>query len=512
MTAKSPQKIMLAIFSGLALTASFTPLQLDWIAWFALVPLLKSLKDESFSHAFSLGFIAGLTHYLTLLYWIIPTLQNYGYLHFSVSASVLIIFCLYLALYMALFSYLIHRIKNSCFLYVLIPSLWVSLELIRANALTGFPWCLIGHTQFSRLSLIQVADLVGVYGISFLIIFSNALIYRLFFARTSFIKRRLGWESLVFTALLLFTLVYGQYRLEEDPDASTAKKTVKVSVIQGNIDQSVKWEPAFQEETIHIYERLTRSTSSFKPDITVWPETAVPFFFQEDQPFSDQILEIASETSQTLIFGSPAYQRGQDGRKYFNRVYLLSGSGKKTEYYDKHHLVPFGEYVPLKRILPFIHRLVQAAGDFAPGKELKPLGPPHLSSGILICYEVIFPELARTQTREGAELLVNLTNDAWYGKTSAPYQHLSIAVFRAVENRRPLIRAANTGFSALIDSKGKIIERSGLFTEQVLSREIELPPSSMGVYTRYGDLFPFALLVICLIKFFHLLWYTKRKT
>jgi apolipoprotein N-acyltransferase len=511
MTATSPPKKILAILSGLALTASFAPIQLDWMAWFALVPLLKSLEDEPPSRAFSLGFIAGLTHYLTLLYWIVPTIQNYGYLHFSVSASVLILFCLYLALYLALFSYVINRMKDSRFLFFLIPSLWVSLELIRATALTGFPWCLLGHTQFNRLGLIQIADLLGVYGISFLIILSNVLIYRLFSGGTSLVKRRLKWEALGFTVLLLSTLGYGQYRLREIPDTSAARKTIKVSVIQGNIDQSVKWEPTYQEESIHTYQRLTRSTSSFKPDLTVWPETAMPFFFQEEQPFSTQVLEIASEAASTLIFGCPAYRRGPGTTEYFNRVYLLSGSGQISGYYDKHHLVPFGEYVPLKRFLPFIRRLVQASGDFTPGKELKPLGPSHFSSGILICYEVIFPELARTQTREGAELLVNLTNDAWFGKTSAPYQHLSMAVFRAVENRRPLIRAANTGFSALINPKGKIIVRSGLFKEEVLSKEVELAPSSMSVYTRYGDLFPYALLAICLIKVFHMLWYTNKK-
>jgi apolipoprotein N-acyltransferase len=512
MTATSPPKKILAIFSGLALTASFTPLRFDWIAWFALVPLLKSLEDESSSRAFFLGFIAGLTHYLTLLYWIIPTLQNYGYLHFLVSAGVLILFCLYLALYPALFSYLIHRMKDSRFLFFLIPSLWVSLELVRATALTGFPWCLLGYTQFNRLGLIQISDLLGVYGLSFLIILSNAVIYRLFFGRISIVKRRLGWEVPGFMALLLSTLVYGQYRLGEVPDTSTAKRTIKVSIIQGNIDQSVKWDPTFQEKTIQIYQRLSRTTSGFKPDLTVWPETAMPFFFQEDRLFTTQVAEIASETTSNLIFGCPAYQRRPDGIEYFNRVYLLSGSGQIPEYYDKHHLVPFGEYVPLKRFLPFIHRLVQAAGDYAPGTELTPLGPSHLASGILICYEVIFPELARTQTREGAKILVNLTNDAWFGKTSAPYQHLSMAVFRAVENRRPLIRAANTGFSAVIDSKGKIIERSELFKEQVISKEVELAPSSISIYTRYGDLFPLTLLVVCLIKVFHVLWYSNRKT
>jgi apolipoprotein N-acyltransferase len=505
-------KRTLAVFSGLALTASFAPFQLDWISWFALVPLLKSLEGESPSRSFSLGFIAGLTHYLTLLYWIVPTLQNYGQLPVSVSIGVLALFCLYLALYMALFSYLISRIKNSHFLVFLIPCLWVSLELIRATALTGFPWCLLGHTQFNRLGLIQIADLVGVYGISFLIVLANALSYRLFFDRISPIKRRLGWEALGFMILIVSALGYGQYRLVEDSKARGEGKTIKVAIIQGNIDQAVKWEPTYREETIDTYRRLTLSTSDFNPDLVVWPETAVPFFFQDNEPLSDQVLEITSETGAALIFGSPAYQRGMNGVKYFNRVYLISGKGQLSGYYDKHHLVPFGEYVPLKRFLPFIHRLVQATGDFASGDKVEPLDIPHLSSGVLICFEVIFPELARTQTRRGADVLVNLTNDAWYGKTSAPYQHLSMAVFRAVENKRSLIRAANTGFSALISARGKVIERSELFEEQVLTQEIEPGFDPLTFYTRYGDLFAFALLAISLIMIFHILWYNRAKT
>jgi apolipoprotein N-acyltransferase len=508
----SSRKEVLAMLSGLALTASFAPIQLDWMAWFALVPLLKSLEGQPSSRTFSLGFIAGLTHYVTLLYWIIPTLQNYGYLHFSISASLLVLFCFYLALYMALFSHLVHRMKDSRFMFFLIPSLWVSLEFIRATALTGFPWCLLGHTQFNRLGLIQIADLVGVYGISFLIIFSNVLTYRLFFCSTLPLKRHLRWEALGFMVLLLSTLLYGQYRLEESFDTPDTKKTVKVAVIQGNIDQSVKWEPAFQKKTIQTYRELSRSTSKFKPNLTVWPETAMPFFFQEDQPFTTQVNGLTSEIDSTLIFGSPAYQKGPNGIKYFNRAYLLSSNGQISGYYDKHHLVPFGEYVPLKRFLPFVRQLVQTVGNFAPGEKIEPLGLSHLSSGILICFEVIFPELARTQTRKGAEILVNLTNDAWFGKTSAPYQHLSMAVFRAVENKRPLIRAANTGFSAFITSKGKIIEMSRLFEEQVLTQEVKLSHDSLTVYTQYGDLFPFALFAISLMNIFRVLWYTKKKT
>lgn len=505
----SRKKILLAALSGLALTASFPPSKLDWMAWFALVPLLKSFADESPPHAFFLGFVGGLVHYLTLLYWIVPTLKNYGYLSFLTSVLILLLLCLYLALYLAVFSYLICRIKDSRFPVFLMASLWVGLELIRATMLTGFPWCLLGYTQFRHLTLIQIADLAGVYGISFIIILSNGLIYCLIFNHGSLRKRGFQWEVLGILVLASLTMAYGYYRLAEDQNMPGEKKSIKVAIIQGNIDQSVKWDIDYQEKTVDTYDRLTRSTFQFKPDLIVWPETSMPFFFQDYIKLSFKVHEISRESGAGLIFGSPAYGRKAGRTEYYNRVYLLSPNGELSAYYDKVHLVPFGEYVPLKRFLPFIHRLVQAAGDFAAGKNIEPLSLPRLSSGILICFEVIFPELARTHTREGAEILVNLTNDAWFGMTSAPYQHLSMAIFRAVENGRPLVRSANTGFSAFIDPRGKIIARGELFKEEVLKQELELSRSSLSFYTRYGDLFAFTLFVISLIKTFHVLCYNK---
>jgi apolipoprotein N-acyltransferase len=172
--------------------------------------------------------------------------------------------------------------------------------------------------------------------------------------------------------------------------------------------------------------------------------------------------------------------------------------------------VPFGEYVPLQRFFPFVKRLVPAAGDFASGESVKPLKLPDVSAGVLICFEVIFPELARLQIKNGAEILINMTNDAWFGRTGAPYQHLSMAVFRAVENRRPLVRAANTGISAFIGPTGKVLKNTELFTEGILTEAVRIYGSSPGFYTRYGDLLVFALMVIISIKFLYHLCYHKK--
>ena len=491
------------------MTASFPPGKLDWIIWFALVPLLKSLDDEHPSQALRLGFIAGLSHYLTLIYWIIVVLRSYGGLNLLLSICTLFLLCLYLSLYPALFSYLFCRIKGSGLTALFAACIWVGLEYIRANVLTGFPWCLLGYTQFRHLNLIQIADLTGVYGLSFFIVLSNAIIFAIFFDNNLKKTRFLKWEILLILFMAFFTMTYGHARLTGVKAKGKERESVKIALIQGNIDQAIKWNPAYQEKTIDIYNRLTRSTYRFKPQLIIWPETSVPFFFQEETNFSSKVIQISKESDADLIFGSPAYIRRGDGIKFYNRAYLLSHDGESSGYYDKVHLVPFGEYVPLKRFFPYIQRLVPAAGDFAFGKKTAPLNLSYVSAGVLICFEVIFPELARTRAREGAGVLVNLTNDAWFGVTSAPHQHLSMAVFRAVENGIPLIRAANTGISAFISPQGKIITHSGLFTEEVLKHELILGSSSTKFYTLYGDLFAFTLLIISLIKIFYVLCYNK---
>ena len=491
------------------MSASFPPGKLDWLAWFALVPLLKSIDNESPSQAFRFGFIAGFTHYLTLIYWVVVVLKHYGDLNLLISLCVLIIFCLYLSLYPALFSYLITHIQGTRFPVIMMAATWVGIEYIRAKFLTGFPWCLLGYTQYRHIGLIQIADLVGVYGISFLVAISNALIYNLFFSRNSHKKRVFRWEIPIIVLMAAFTLAYGHQRLSGNKMNEKDKNAINIAIIQGNIDQSLKWDPLYQKNTIDIYRRLSHITYNFKPRLIVWPETSVPFFFQDNVRLAQKVFNISKESNADLIFGSPAYRKEIGSIKYYNRAYHLSPDSGLAGYYDKVHLVPFGEYVPLKRFLPFIRRLVPAAGDFDSGEKIEPLRLPYLSAGILICFEAIFPELARSQTKKGATILVNMTNDAWFGATSAPYQHLSMAAFRAVENGRPMIRAANTGFSAFISPQGKIINQSGLFNEEILRTEFKPADTSLRFYTRYGDIFAITLLIISLLKIFYALCYSK---
>ncbi len=509
MTSIIPKKILYSILSGVLLTASFPPGRLEWTVWFALVPLLVSITNESPRNAFKLGMISGIAHYLTLMYWIIVVLHSYGGLNYLLSLGALLLLSLYLSLYLGLFSLLIIYLRDSRFQLLLSASTWVGLEYIRAKFMTGLPWCLLGYSQFNHLTLIQIADLVGVYGLSFLIAAGNILIYFLFFdQRRPFQKKILRWDTAIILLTIIATIIYGDFRLQVYRDSQKGKTGIRTAIIQGNIDQSLKWDPAFQIQTITRYHKLTRATYPYTPNLIVWPETAVPLYFQDTTPLSVKVSHIPAELNAPLIFGSPSYEREDAIIKYYNRVYLLSSKGTISGFYDKVHLVPFGEYVPLKKFFPFINRLVQAAGDFASGKEVRPLSLYNISAGILICFEGIFPELSRSQIKNGANILVNVTNDAWYGMTSAPHQHLCMSIFRAVENRRWLIRSANTGFSVFIDPRGKMTKKGALFTEEVLIDDVKLY-SLLTFYTRYGDLFVLILYMICLIHLFYRLYYHR---
>ena len=488
------------MLSGLMLTASFPPGNFSFLAWIALLPLLASLKDQSPSQAFRLGLFAGFAHYLTLIYWITIVLRYYGDLNLFFSLGPYLLLCCYLSLFPALFACLTVLLKKSSFRILWMASFWVSLEYLRNMLLGGFPWCLLGYTQYQHLTIIQCADICGVYGVSSLIVAANSLLYTIFFAPSENKKSFFFYECSIIILLFAASLGYGYFYLKTFNSKKISGQLVKTSIIQGNIDQSLKWDKKHQTKTMEIYQRLTRAACAFKPQLIIWPETAVPFFFQNDTEFAPSLYSMADKYQASLFFGSPAYEVINGQLHYYNRSYLIEPDNELSKYYDKVHLVPFGEYVPLKRYLFFVNRLVAAAGDFSPGKKNCPLKTGDLALGSLICFEVIFPELARKQTLNGANILINITNDAWFGKSSAPFQHLSMAVFRSVENRRPMARASNTGFSAFIGPQGRILKKSSLFKEEVLNHDLVVPEKTLSFYTRFGDLFAISLLFLSVIK------------
>lgn len=477
--------IGLCVLSGLLLTAGFPSLGLHWVSWFALVPLFFALRHAGARESFLRGLLCGFVHFITALYWVWYVLQYYGGFSFGMAAFVVVLMCVYLGLYIALFTWLAYGVTRRPLLWVFaVPCLWVAVEYLRTYALTGFPWAFMGYTQTPVLTLAQIADVTGVYGMSWLVVLANTGIFALL------ALPRLRVLVVVPCILVALTVFYGNTRLGEIELAEREAPAFPVGVVQGNIDQSVKWDPAFQEETLRRYETLSKQAVSGTPvpRLLVWPETSAPFYFGLDEKRTPQLVELVRQLKTGLLFGAPGAELTGGKPKLFNRAYVLTANGVLVGSYAKRHLVPFGEYVPLQNLFFFMHRLVQSAGDFTAGTDAAPLPCEGEFCGILVCYEGIFPELSRDAVRLGATLLVNITNDAWYGPTSAPYQHLEMARWRAIEFRRPLVRAANTGISAIVDARGAMLgsiplNQTGTFVADTHPLRIQT------FYAKWGDLF-----------------------
>jgi apolipoprotein N-acyltransferase len=483
-------RYLLAALSGVMLALSFPRPGISLLAWFAFVPLLVAAAGVAPRLAFKLGFTAGFAAYAGLLYWLNIVMVSYGKLPLTVSATLYLILAGYLALYPALVLWLTRRASDrGVSVLCSFPLLWVGGELIRSYLLTGFPWADLGYSQYRTLPLIQISDLTGVYGVSFLVAFANVVLFRVW---TWMREKEANYPVLGFLALLVLlggSLGYGFNALNRVEQGAPQQ----VLLVQGNIPQDVKWDPAFQEATVSTYERLSRQGCRQAGTLVVWPESALPFYLQGEPAYAARVQALAAELKSCLLTGSPAFEKDGDLVRYLNSAFLISPTGAVVGRSDKLHLVPFGEYVPLASLLPFVNKLVAGIGDFSPGKGALPLETPAGKIGVLVCFEGIFPEVARAYVQAGAGMLVNITNDAWFGNSSAPYQHLSMTVFRAVENRVPLVRAANTGISSVIDSKGHIHGMTPLFEEATLQASVRRGEGG-SFYTRHGDLFA----VICL--------------
>ena len=498
-------KIILAVLSGLLLTLAFPKTGISWLAWFALLPLLIALRNLAPKNGFYLGFCSGLAHYLTLVYWLAHTMQTYGHLPLYLCLAILILLASYLALYTAVFAMIVTRLCSTPLrLYIIAPCLWVSLEYIRTFLFTGFPWELLGYTQFNILPLIQISDIFGVYGVSFYIALSNAAIFLLYLYFTGKAWHKNGVAtSLAAGSILSFALIfglvwfYGTWRMDSIYELSSGAPQVKISIVQGNIDQAKKWDPAFQRSSAIKYIELSLLAKEHKPDLVVWPETATPFYFLYNTELSEMVLKGIGDTGTDFLIGSPSFSLVNSAVEYYNSAYLIGSGGKVCGKYDKAHLVPFGEYVPFKKWLPFLGKMVEQVGDFWPGKKGQTIQWKDYKLGLQICYEIIFPNLSRAMAKNNAALLVNITNDAWYGRSSAPYQHFSMTIFRAVENRRSLIRAANTGISGFIDPAGRVIASTQLFKDAIITRSVPMLHETT-FYSRFGDLFALACLAATL--------------
>jgi len=403
---------------------------------------------------------------------------------------------LYLALYFGLFGLFIStfNFKLSTLNFLVIPSAWVLLEYARSHLFTGFPWALLAYSQYLNLPAIQIADITGAWGVSFLVMLVNALIY-------SFTANRLPFtvflkKYFVFILCIIVALIYGYYKTY-NLQLTTYNSRTKISVIQGNIPQELKWEEDAQDDIVKKYLSISRQAIKDGPDLIIWPEASLPTILEEEPEFFEIARWFARKSKMPLLLGSATKRDSL----YYNSALLVSEKGALLNRYDKLHLVPYGEYIPLRKFFPFLD-VVVPIGDFASGEECTVFETQDKFS-VLICFEDVFPELSRNFVKRGADFLVNITNDAWFGETSSPYQHLSASVFRAVENRRNLVRAANTGVSAFIAPSGEILssvkDKRGkdIFIDGFKTQEIGISRNS-SFYTRHGDFFIIACFLFAL--------------
>jgi apolipoprotein N-acyltransferase len=506
----TPMNWGLAVVTGFLLTGAFPRLGLSWLAWIALVPLLFSIRQQSRIDSFRLGIVAGLSHNLTLMYWLVNTMQTYGQLPWYLGIGALFLLCFYLSLYTGIFAlgsnWCAWQRKGSL---LFIPLLWVGLEYIRSFFLTGFPWELLGYSQYRHLGIIQIADITGVYGVSFLIVLVNATIFKIWGSLKTaphFLKDKAIWGPLAFlAALLTLNWLYGAWRIQTIDREIAAATYRNIAIIQGNIPQDQKWEPSFQRASTQKHITLSKAARKNDPELVVWPETATPFYFIHNAPLTQMVQNGIRSTGAAFLIGSPFFAMTPEGPKYYNSAFLIDADGDIIGQYDKSHLVPYGEYVPLKKWMPFLGKMVAQVGDFQAGEAGAILKWKNERIGVQICYEIIFPELSRASVNNGATLLVNLTNDAWYGRSSAPYQHFSMVTLRAIENRRSLIRAANTGISGCIDPAGRVLKATELFKDATPTCRVPIL-KTFSLYSRIGDAFAiFSLLMALSLS----LWYYR---
>ncbi|HCC53658.1 MAG TPA: apolipoprotein N-acyltransferase [Desulfobulbaceae bacterium] len=500
--------LLALLASALLLSASPGDIALPQLAWLALVPLFWSLNNQPPRRAALLGLICGLTYYLPLLYWIIIVLATYGQVPLPIAVLALCLLALYMSCYLAGFALLCARSGPRLPLLIFAPICWVALDLLRGLLFTGFPWLDLAYTQYNLPPLIQIADLTGHHGLTFLMVLTNVLLFTLASSLTQ--RKAISPPALIGAAVVVLLMAsgYSLWRLQTLPAIIAQAEQMEVAAVQGNIPQDQKWQPVFQRETINTYLRLSSEIFITKrPQLIVWPETALPFYPYENSLFLKLHSELTRPYQTYLLTGAPHREKTApaDGSlTYSNSAFLMAPDGRLTGRYDKQHLVPFGEYIPFRKILSFASPLVETLGAFTPGQTNAPLSCQNSRIGVLICFESIFPEISRQQAEAGANLLVTLTNDAWFGRSSAPWQHLSMAVFRAVETRKSLVRAANTGVSAFIDPLGRIQEASPLFAEYAHSQPVALL-NGLTCYVRWGYLFPW----VCLLLTFNLLFFRR---
>ncbi len=488
--------ILLVVISGVLTALSFPKFNLSFLCWISLIPLFFALHDRSAKQSFFLGFLGGIAFNAILIYWIPAVPAHYGNLSIGVSLLIYAIFVIYLALFWALFSWFFAKIQRTFpnLIFLLAPFIWIGFEYILTHLLTGFPWGLLGYSQHNNLWFLQLASLAGIYGLSFiLVLFQSLFVY-------SMIQKR---KTPFFLGLILVLLLHfgGWMIIKNNP---SMEESFQASVIQGNVSSEIQWDQISDFQIRDLFnQHLSLSSDANKQGsrLIIWPEFSVPLCFSCSYniypEFKYELSRFVQESGATLLLGTNETVMFQQLPHYYNTALCLHPDLSMSQYY-KIHLVPFGEYTPYKKVFFFIEKMTHAIGELSSGNTFVLHQFEGKKFGVPICYEIIFPNLVRKFVKKGADFLVTITNDGWYGNSSAPYQHFAIAVVRAVENRRFLLRSATTGVSGIIDPYGRILSRTEMMTQTYLTETVA-PMNTITPYTHYGDFFPLASLTLVIV-------------
>ena len=487
----------LTMLTAFALAFAFPPFELGFLAYWGVIPFLLLLENKNTGDAFRWGYLVGLIFSIVTLYWISWTTLPGAIATVTVHPF-----------YYAFFAILIlpvRRLWPNGYL-IAVPFVWTAVEYVRSIGDLGFPWLPLAHTQSYYLSLIQYASYTSVYGVSFWVVSLNVLLLALWRFRDN--KRRVAGIAVV---LILFFVTPYLYSLAVIPQSKEPQEQIRVGLVQGNVDPYQKWEKDFVEQNFQLYERLSREVAKIQPEIVIWPETAATTWLCREGREVQRMRHLAGEIAAPILTGIPdcVFLSEKDYRTY-NAAALIYGDGRPIPSYGKMHLVPFGERVPFEDAIPFfkewLAKLEMGEGNWSPGSEIKlfelsPAAtngqsqPPARKVAAIICFESIFPEEVAAFVRQGADLLVVITNDAWFGRPSVPfwlsggiYQHAQIAIFRAIENRISIARCANTGLTMTIDPYGRIQKRAPLFAEAVLADAVPVRQETT-FFTRHGHVF-----------------------
>jgi len=491
----------LALLSGTLLALSFPRFGHPAFAWIALVPLVLALSGwrgrpgrlpgQPPLRAFLLGLASGSVYFAGTLYWTGTVIRTFGGIPTIAAIGGVILLALYQGAFPAIGALISSRLINRAGVagIFLVPAAWVATEYFRGVAFGGFPWVPLGDSQVTVLPVAQLASVLGMYGVSLLVAFVNAAI-----AYAMLTAGRARMSALAATAVVLIaTAAWGSLRIA-DGSLTRMGTAIRVGLIQGNIAQEDKWKAGEARRIFTTYIAMTHDAVRRGAEFVIWPESSTPFMFEEDPVGQAAIRELARELHVSILFGSDQEVHGATPALY-NAAFLIGPDGTTLGVYRKIHLVPWGEFIPLKRWLYFVSPLVDSFTDFSPGTTMVmlPVGSHLVSTAI--CYEVVYPSLIRQAVQAGSELVTTITNDAWYGNSSAPYQHFQLASMRAIEQGRYMVRAANTGISGIVDPYGRVVQQSAIFEQSALVEQVRFL-TIRTAYSKIGDVVAYAAMAL----------------